>query len=167
VIDLLDEQRDVVEKGGTMRLGLYPARLVSGSQVADAYGKEVVYERHRHRYEVNPRYRRRLEDSGLVFSGTSPDDTLCEFIELPDHPWWVATQAHPEFLSRPQRPHPLFRGLIGAALGRSDGRAPRLIHLGALSPAVASSASAVSGVAVASGIVVASGTVVGSTGAQE
>jgi CTP synthase len=138
VIDLLDEQRDVVEKGGTMRLGLYPARLVPGSQVAEAYGKEVVYERHRHRYEVNPRYRRRLEESGLVFSGTSPDDTLCEFIELPGHPWWVATQAHPEFLSRPQRPHPLFRGLIGAALSRSEGRHPRLIDLGPLSTAGAS-----------------------------
>jgi CTP synthase len=128
VIDLMDEQREVVDKGGTMRLGLYPATLKAGSQVAREYGKEVVYERHRHRYEVNPRYRRRLEDAGLLFSGMSPDDRLCEFIELPGHPWWVATQAHPEFLSRPQRPHPLFRGLIGAAAERSDGRHPRLLE---------------------------------------
>ena len=129
VIDLMDDQREVVDKGGTMRLGLYPAALKPGSQVSAAYGREVVYERHRHRYEVNHRYRRRLEDAGLVFSGMSPDDRLCEFIELPGHPWWVATQAHPEFLSRPQRPHPLFRGLVGAALERSDGRSPRLIDV--------------------------------------
>ena len=127
VIDLMDEQREVTDKGGTMRLGLYPATLKSGTQVARAYGKEFVYERHRHRYEVNPRYRRRLEDAGLLFSGMSPDDRLCEFIELPGHPWWVATQAHPEFLSRPERPHPLFRGLIGAAVERAEGRKPRLI----------------------------------------
>ena len=129
VIDLMDDQREVVDKGGTMRLGLYPAALKAGSQVAQAYGKEVVYERHRHRYEVNHRYRRRLEEGGLVFSGMSPDDRLCEFIELPGHPFWVATQAHPEFLSRPQRPHPLFRALVGAALERSDGRSPRLIDV--------------------------------------
>ena len=128
VIDLMDEQREVTDKGGTMRLGLYPATLRAGTQVAAEYGKEVVYERHRHRYEVNPRYRRRLEDAGLLFSGMSPDDRLCEFIELPGHPWWVATQAHPEFLSRPERPHPLFRGLIGAAVDRSEGRKPRLIE---------------------------------------
>ena len=127
VIDLMDEQREVTDKGGTMRLGLYPATLKSGTQVARVYGKEVVYERHRHRYEVNPRYRRRLEDAGLLFSGMSPDDRLCEFIELPGHPWWVATQSHPEFLSRPERPHPLFRGLIGAAVERAEGRKPRLI----------------------------------------
>ena len=129
VIDLMDDQREVVDKGGTMRLGLYPAALKAGSQVAQAYGREVVYERHRHRYEVNHRYRRRLEEAGLVFSGMSPDDRLCEFIELPGHPFWVATQAHPEFLSRPQRPHPLFRALVGAALERSDGRSPRLIDV--------------------------------------
>lgn len=126
VVDLMDEQRNIVDLGGTMRLGLYPASLKPGTQVAQVYGKEVVYERHRHRYEVNPRYRKRLEDAGLVFSGMSPDDRLCEFIELPGHPWWVATQAHPEFLSRPERPHPLFRGLIGAAVDREEGRHPRL-----------------------------------------
>jgi len=135
VIDLMDDQREVVEMGGTMRLGVYPARLQSGSQVALAYGTELVYERHRHRYEVNPRYRRRLEDSGLVCSGTSPDDRLVEFIELPGHPWWVGTQAHPEFKSRPDRPHPLFHGLIGAALARAEGRAPRLIDVARVSQA--------------------------------
>ena len=132
VIDLMDDQREVVDKGGTMRLGLYPAALKPGTQVAAAYGKEVVYERHRHRYEVNHRYRRALEDAGLLFSGMSPDDRLCEFIELPGHPWWVGTQAHPEFLSRPQRPHPLFRGLVGAAVDRSEGRHPRLIDVHSL-----------------------------------
>jgi CTP synthase len=129
VIDLMDEQREVVDLGGTMRLGLYPAALRVGSQVHGVYGKEVVYERHRHRYEVNPRYHRRLEDAGLVLSGLSPDGRLCEFIELPGHPWWVGTQAHPEFLSRPERAHPLFVGLIGAAVDRAEGRQPRLIDL--------------------------------------
>src|SRR5439155_11112609 len=129
VIDLMDEQREIVEMGGTMRLGVYPARLAPHSQVAQAYGTELVYERHRHRYEVNPRYRSRLETAGVRCSGTSPDDRLVEFIELPGHPFWVGTQAHPEFKSRPDRPHPLFRGLIGAALARAEGRAPRLIEL--------------------------------------
>lgn len=129
VIDLMDEQREIVDLGGTMRLGLYPAALRPGSQVHQAYGKEVVYERHRHRYEVNPRYHRRLEDGGLCLSGMSPDGRLCEFIELPGHPWWVATQAHPEFLSRPERAHPLFVGLIGAAMERAEGRQPRLIDI--------------------------------------
>jgi CTP synthase len=129
VIDLMDDQREVVDMGGTMRLGVYPARLQTGSQVALAYGTELVYERHRHRYEVNPRYRRRLEDAGLGCSGASPDDRLVEFIELPGHPWWVGTQAHPEFKSRPDRPHPLFHGLVGAALARAEGRAPHLPYV--------------------------------------
>ncbi len=119
VIDLMDEQRNVTDLGGTMRLGLYPARLEPGSQVAGLYGSELVYERHRHRYEVNPRYRSRLEASGLVCSGTSPDDRLVEFVEQPDHPFWVGTQAHPEFKSRPDRPHPLFLGLVSAAQRRA------------------------------------------------
>jgi len=127
VIDLMDEQREIVELGGTMRLGVYPARLAPGSIVADAYGDTLVYERHRHRYEVNPRYRRRLEEAGLRCSGTSPDDRLVEFIELPGHPFWVGTQAHPEFKSRPDRPHPLFRELVAAALARADDRHPRLL----------------------------------------
>jgi CTP synthase len=129
VIDLMDEQREVVDLGGTMRLGLYPAKLTPGSQVAQAYGKELVYERHRHRFEVNPRYRTRLEEAGLACSGSSPDDRLVEFIELPSHPFWMGTQAHPEFKSRPDRPHPLFRELVGAALTRADGRFPRLLDL--------------------------------------
>jgi CTP synthase len=129
VIDLMDDQHDVVDLGGTMRLGAYPAKLVRGSQVGDLYGEEVVYERHRHRYEVNPRYRSKLEAAGLVCSGTSPDDRLVEFIELPSHPFWVGTQAHPEFKSRPDRAHPLFRGLVSAALVRAEGRAPRLLDI--------------------------------------
>ena len=129
VIDLMDDQREVVDKGGTMRLGSYPARLARGSQVARAYGDELVFERHRHRYEVNPAYRTRLEEAGLVCSGTSPDNRLVEFIELPGHPFWVGTQAHPEFKSRPDRPHPLFRELVGAALQRAEERMPRLLNI--------------------------------------
>ncbi len=128
VIDLMDDQRDVVEMGGTMRLGAYPAKLLPGTIVRELYGDEVVYERHRHRYEVSNHYRRRLEEGGLVMSGTSPDDRLVEFIELPRsvHPYFVATQAHPEFKSRPDRPHPLFAGFLRAAKDRAEGRAPRL-----------------------------------------
>ena len=129
VIDLMDDQLDVTNKGGTMRLGAYPALLQPGSQVAGIYGAEVVSERHRHRYELNPRYRARLEAAGLSCSGTSPDDRLVEFIELPGHPFWIGTQAHPEFKSRPDRPHPLFRGLVGAALNRAHERTPRLYDL--------------------------------------
>jgi CTP synthase len=129
VIDLMDSQRSVTDMGGTMRLGVYPARLQPGSQVARAYGAEVVYERHRHRYEFNPKYRTRFEDAGFVCSGTSPDDRLVEFIELPSHPFWVGTQAHPEFKSRPDRPAPLFREFVGAALERAEGRRPRLLDL--------------------------------------
>jgi CTP synthase len=125
----MDEQREVVDKGGTMRLGLYPAKLEPGSVVANAYGTELVYERHRHRFEVDPRYRSRLEAAGLVCSGTSLDDRLVEFIELPGHPFWVGTQAHPEFRSRPDRAHPLFAALVAAALHRADGRSPRLIDV--------------------------------------
>ena len=129
VIDLMDGQIGVEDKGATMRLGAWPAQLQPGSQVAAIYGSEVVYERHRHRYEVNPRYRDRLSAAGLCCSGTSPDDRLVEFIELPGHPFWIATQAHPEFKSRPDRPHPLFRGLVGAALNRAHERTPRLYDL--------------------------------------
>ena len=126
VIDLMDSQRDVTDKGGTMRLGAYVAELVPGSQVAQAYGKTVVSERHRHRYEFNPRYRGKFEGSDLVFSGSSPDGRLVEFIELRGHPFWVGTQAHPELKSRPTRPAPLFRELVGAALDRAEGRRPHL-----------------------------------------
>jgi CTP synthase len=126
VIDLMDEQRNVVDMGGTMRLGAYVAKLAPGSQVEKAYGEPVVFERHRHRYEVNPRYRHKLEEAGLACSGTSPDGRLVEFIEFPGHPFWVGTQAHPEFKSRPDRPHPLFFEFVGAALDRANGRNPRL-----------------------------------------
>jgi CTP synthase len=124
VIATMAEQEAFVDGagdlGGTMRLGMYPASLKPGSLVAEAYGSDKVEERHRHRYEVNNAYREQLEAAGLVFSGTSPDSSLVEFIELPRevHPYYVATQAHPELRSRPTRPHPLFTGLIGAALTR-------------------------------------------------
>ena len=126
VIDLMDSQRDVTNKGGTMRLGAYIAQLEPGSKVAEAYGTTVVSERHRHRYEFNPAYRRRFEGSDFRFSGTSPDGRLVEFIELDGHPYWVATQAHPEFKSRPTNPAPLFADLIGAAVDRARGRNPQL-----------------------------------------
>ena len=118
------EQQAVVagerDLGGTMRLGLYPARLAEGSIVREVYGSADVGERHRHRYEVNNDFRDELAAAGLVFSGTSPDGQLVEFVELPRdvHPYFVATQAHPEFRSRPTAPHPLFDGLVAAALRR-------------------------------------------------
>lgn len=117
VIDLMADQADVTEKGGTMRLGTYPCKLLEGSIARSLYdNNEIIYERHRHRYEVNNDFRVKLEEKGLVFSGTSPDNRLVEIIELKDHPYFEATQAHPEFKSRPTRPHPLFMGLIKAAL---------------------------------------------------
>ena len=118
VIDLMPDQADVTDKGGTMRLGLYPAKLEEGSKVRDAYGAEIAYERHRHRFEVNNAYRDRLDEAGMRLSGVSPDGRLVEYIELRDHPWFVATQAHPELKSRPNRPHPLFRDFVGAAATR-------------------------------------------------
>ena len=130
IIDLMDEQREIVDYGGTMRLGVYPARLRAGSKVAEAYGENLVFERHRHRYEFNPRYRRRLEEAGLRAVGTSPDERLVEFVELDGHPFWVGTQAHPEFKSRPDRPHPLFRAFVTAALARAEGRSPLVSQVG-------------------------------------
>ncbi len=128
VIDLMHDQREVTDKGGTMRLGEYAAKLLPGTRTRAAYGdQEIVYERHRHRYEVNNRYRERLESAGMVISGRSPNDRLVEFVELPDHPWFVATQAHPELKSRPNRPHPLFSGFVAAARQRhreTSGRLP-------------------------------------------
>jgi CTP synthase len=123
VIDFMPDQRELEDKGGTMRLGLYPARLSPGSKAAAVYGQEVIYERHRHRFEVNNRYRQTLEDAGMVLSGQSPDGRLVEIVELADHPWFVASQFHPEFKSRPTRPAPLFRDFVGAALARSRARA--------------------------------------------
>ena len=112
-----------------MRLGAYVARLQPGSQVAELYGKEVVSERHRHRYEFNPDYRSKFEGSDLILSGESPDGRLVEFIELKGHPFWIGTQAHPEFKSRPDKPAPLFVGFIEAALARAEGRNPHLLDL--------------------------------------
>ncbi len=115
VIDLMPEQEDVEDKGGTMRLGAYPCKISPDTQAYKAYGSELIYERHRHRYEVSNVYREQLADCGLVISGLSPDGRLTEMIELADHPWFVATQAHPEFKSRPLKPHPLFRDFVAAA----------------------------------------------------
>jgi CTP synthase len=115
VIAFLPEQRSVKDKGGTMRLGTYQCKLVSGTHAADLYGKEQISERHRHRYEFNNDYRDTLSKAGMVYSGLSPDGNLVEICELKDHPWMVGCQFHPEFLSRPGRPHPLFRGFINAA----------------------------------------------------
>ena len=118
VIDLLPEQKNVTDMGGSMRLGAQPCHLVSGTRAAATYGESIVYERHRHRYEVNPSYRKILEEGGLVVSGQSPDGRLVEIIEIPDHPYFVAGQFHPELRSRPTRPHPLFREFVGAARAR-------------------------------------------------
>ena len=115
VIGLLPEQRAIKDKGGTMRLGVYPCHLVSGSRAAMAYGQSLVYERHRHRYEFNNEYRAILEEAGMVYSGLSPDGRLVEICELADHPWMVSCQFHPEFGSRPNRPHPLFCGFVATA----------------------------------------------------
>jgi CTP synthase len=121
VIDLMASQEGVEDMGGTMRLGLYAAKLAEGSIVRGLYGEELIYERHRHRWEVNNRYRRDLEAGGMRLSGLSPDGSLVEFVELEDHPFFVGTQAHPEFKSRPDDPHPLFVGLTQAA-GRHAAR---------------------------------------------
>ena len=115
VIDLMERQHGIANKGGTMRLGVYPAKLSKGSLARKLYGEELIYERHRHRYEVNNRYRKDLQQAGLLLSGISPDEQLVEFIELPSHPYFVGTQAHPELKSRPLEPHPLFTGFIAAA----------------------------------------------------
>ncbi|NWJ95439.1 MAG: CTP synthase [Chloroflexi bacterium] len=116
VIDVMADQRDIADLGGTMRLGLYPCRLTPGTKTAEAYGnQEEIQERHRHRFEFNNFYRERLERAGLTFSGLSPDGRLVEVIELSNHPWFIGTQFHPEFKSRPNRPHPLFREFIRAA----------------------------------------------------
>jgi CTP synthase len=118
VIDLMREQENVRDMGGTMRLGAYPCKVTPGTKAWEAYGEEVIYERHRHRYEVNNAYRQTLVDAGLVISGASPDGRLVEMIELRDHPWFIGNQGHPEFKSRPTRPAPLFRDFVGAAVRR-------------------------------------------------
>lgn len=116
VIDILPEKKSITDLGGTLRLGEYPCKLNKSSKAYELYGEETIYERHRHRYEVNNDYRDRLLEGGMIFAGTSPDDHIVEMIEIPEHPWFVAGQFHPEFKSRPNRPHPLFRGFVTAAL---------------------------------------------------
>ncbi len=127
IIHLLPEQQDVVDLGGTMRLGLYACRLQSGSLAAQLYGEEVIYERHRHRYEFNNAYRSLFIETGYSISGTSPDGRLVEIIELPSHPFFIAVQFHPEFRSRPSAPHPLFAGLLQATLKKSLNIDPAMV----------------------------------------
>ena len=115
IIDLMLDQRSITDMGGTMRLGLYPCALQKGSKAAEAYGEELVQERHRHRFEFNNRFKAEFEKGGMVFSGMSPDGKLVEIAEIKDHPFMVGSQFHPEFLSRPMKPHPLFAGFIKAA----------------------------------------------------
>ena len=118
VVCLMEEQAEVIDLGGTMRLGAWPCALQPGTRAAEAYGEPTVSERHRHRYEINNAYRTRLEEKGMVLSGLSPDGALVEVVELKDHPWFVATQFHPEFKSQPLAPHPLFKAFVGAAIAR-------------------------------------------------
>jgi CTP synthase len=125
VICLLDEQRTITDKGGTMRLGAQPAKLLAGSKSAECYQATEIAERHRHRYEFNNQYRQQLTGCGLSLAGASPDDRLVEIVELPSHPWFVAVQFHPEFKSQPTRPHPLFAGFVGAAVVRNESRPDR------------------------------------------
>ncbi len=120
VIDLLSDQKDVEDLGGTMRLGLYPCKINPGTIASEVYADELVYERHRHRYEFNNAYREQLEQAGLVISGTSPDGRLVEMVEIKNHPWFTAVQFHPEFTSRPNRPQPLFKGFVSASLQYSQ-----------------------------------------------
>jgi CTP synthase len=125
VVALLPEQQDIEDMGGTMRLGAEPVELRSGTRAHQAYGETLVYERHRHRYEVNNHLRSRIEAAGLRVSGVFAAKDLVEIVELDDHPWFVASQFHPEFKSRPTRPHPLFRDFVGAAIGVRAGRGER------------------------------------------
>lgn len=122
VIDIMDEQKDITEKGGTMRLGLYPCKLTEGSKCAELYNEELIYERHRHRWEFNNAYRKTLTEKGLVLAGLSPDEKLVEIVELPEdvHPWFVGVQFHPEFKSRPNRAHKLFKDFIRASIENSE-----------------------------------------------
>jgi len=122
IIDLLPEQKDVEDLGGTLRLGLYPCKVMEGTKTYEAYNDKVIYERHRHRYEFNNHYREEMEKHGFVFSGLSPNGHLVEIIEIKDHPWFVASQFHPEFRSRPTNPHPLFRDFIKASLTNRESK---------------------------------------------
>jgi CTP synthase len=120
VISLLTEQKDVLMLGGTMRLGAYPCHIKKDTNAYEAYKNLLVYERHRHRYEFNNQYRKDLEDKGLIFSGTLADGTLCEIAEVSNHPWMLGVQFHPEFLSRPITPHPLFKDFIKASIHHKE-----------------------------------------------
>jgi CTP synthase len=122
VIDLLPEQKEIEDLGGTMRLGAQAVEVLDGTRTREAYGAATIHERHRHRYEVNNQYREQLIEAGLVVSGTFQEGRLVEVVELPDHPWFVASQFHPEFKSRPTRPAPLFREFVGAAMERARSR---------------------------------------------
>ncbi len=122
VIDFMPDQNKEINKGGTLRLGSYPCKIKSGTRMSECYGKELIQERHRHRYEFNNDYRETVEQAGMVISGTSPDGRIVETVELPNHPFFVAGQFHPEFKSRPNRPHPLFKGFIGAAVEAMEGK---------------------------------------------
>jgi len=126
VICLLDEQKSITDKGGTMRLGAQPARLTPGSKAAECYGSPMISERHRHRYEFNNAYRPQFAAAGMAVTGTSPDGSLVEIVEVPEHPWFVAVQFHPEFKTQPTRPQPLFAGFIGAAVRHHKARAERM-----------------------------------------
>jgi CTP synthase len=123
VIDLLPEQKGVEDLGGTMRLGAQAVEVGAGTRARELYGEPIIFERHRHRYEVNNHFRDQLLEAGLVVCGTFEEGRLVEMVELPDHPWFVASQFHPEFKSRPTRPSPLFLGFVGAALDRARERA--------------------------------------------
>jgi len=125
VICLLDAQKTITDKGGTMRLGAQPTKLEPGSLAEHCYGATEVSERHRHRYEFNNRYRDQFTAHGMRFSGTSPDGSLVEVVEIPEHPWFLAVQYHPEFKSKPTKPQPLFAGFIGAAVARNKSRGER------------------------------------------
>lgn len=122
VIDILPEQKNITDMGGTMRLGQYPCALNPQSKAFELYGESMIYERHRHRYEVNNDYRERLLEGGMIFAGTSPDNHIVEMVEIPSHPWFVAGQFHPEFKSRPNKPHPLFTGFVTAAAERKNNK---------------------------------------------
>ena len=120
MIHIMPDQDGVTDLGGTLRLGSYPCVLAEGSKAAELYGEKEIHERHRHRYEVNNEYRDVLQENGMMLSGCSPDGRIVEMIEIPSHPWFIATQAHPEFKSRPNKAHPLFKGFIAAALKHQD-----------------------------------------------
>jgi CTP synthase len=140
VVCLLNDQFHITQKGGTMRLGSYPCKLTEGSKASVAYGSRLVHERHRHRYEFNNQYRQQFTAHGMAFSGTSPDGQLVEVIELPNHPWFVAVQCHPEFRSKPTQAHPLFRGLVQASLNRKEGKKSADAARGRAAAAVTTSA---------------------------